>query len=714
MAGNSLGGLIVTLALDAAEFITGLTKAEREAQKFAEDARRSANVARTSYAELGRFIAGLGLGAAFVAATKEIISNAESLNNLSAATGSSVESLSKLANQARISGTSFESLQTIVGKFAARLGGGGKDANEFARAMAYLGVTAKDPVEALNQAAVKLNQFSDGAGKAAILVAMLGKGGEQYASTLKDIGEAQDIAATTTTKQAEEAEKLGKAFRQLSVDAVDFRNAILNDMVPALNDLLRTFADARKEGGGFFAGLGLLSSTMSFGLQTSEEGIARVRKEIEGLERAIAAPAGVITKLFGNEKAQVDQYQRSLEKARKTLALLQDSQLREFGGPPTNAQAVKPQVGFRGKDDDARAIKERTSETERYIDSLEKQLQATLELTAEETVAVAIYDLRHKQLKEVTAAEEAYALAIGRQLDASKEAKKVADELRRAEEEAARARERNARELERFIEGARRERQSIDDSNRATADQIVFLTEGADGLKRLTDARLDSTISAAEHVAAMKREAGAGADVIAELDGIVDALKLKKQLAGQLSIAENFAAEKRAAEEFGNAMADSFGNAFEGFILGTKSAKDAFKDFALDVERYLVRLALQNLGKSIFGGSAGGPDIFSLMAKFIGAYAGGGAGGIGYAPGVEAMGPPAFAVGTNYVPRDMLVMAHRGERITPAAQNRGAQRAGNVYNINIPVNVLPGATTASVRQTKAMVRDAVVSATRER
>ena len=31
---------------------------------------------------------------------------------------------------------------------------------------------------------------------------------------------------------------------------------------------------------------------------------------------------------------------------------------------------------------------------------------------------------------------------------------------------------------------------------------------------------------------------------------------------------------------------------------------------------------------------------------------------------------PAFAVGTDYVPFDMVAQVHRGERITPAAYNR--------------------------------------------
>lgn len=47
---------------------------------------------------------------------------------------------------------------------------------------------------------------------------------------------------------------------------------------------------------------------------------------------------------------------------------------------------------------------------------------------------------------------------------------------------------------------------------------------------------------------------------------------------------------------------------------------------------------------------------------------------------------PSFAVGTNYVPHDMVAKIHQGEMIVPAAQNNGRQSSGGVrivQHINI-------------------------------
>ncbi len=67
---------------------------------------------------------------------------------------------------------------------------------------------------------------------------------------------------------------------------------------------------------------------------------------------------------------------------------------------------------------------------------------------------------------------------------------------------------------------------------------------------------------------------------------------------------------------------------------------------------------------------------------------------------------PAFASGTDFVPRDMLAMVHRGERIIPASQNTGG--TGNVsYSPSVNVNFTING-PADRAQLRRFVRDEIL------
>jgi hypothetical protein len=66
-----------------------------------------------------------------------------------------------------------------------------------------------------------------------------------------------------------------------------------------------------------------------------------------------------------------------------------------------------------------------------------------------------------------------------------------------------------------------------------------------------------------------------------------------------------------------------------------------------------------------------------------------------------AHGLPAFAVGTNYVPSDMVAQIHEGEAIVPKAYNPAAGGASG----NARLESLVEALTAEVQRLQAIVND---------
>ncbi len=179
------------------------------------------------------------------------------------------------------------------------------------------------------------------------------------------------------------------------------------------------------------------------------------------------------------------------------------------------------------------------------------------------------------------------------------------------------------------------------------------------------------------------------AEAITDLSLAIDELN-SKQFAPAVDIKSDFLrAEKAGYEEtddFLRKLKDkgqevdsiagdlglTFSSAFEDAIVGGKGLREVLAGIEQDILRIITRkLVTEPLGNAITGlikGATGdgGFDLGGLLSKVAGSLFG---------------GLPGFAVGTDYVPRDMVARIHKGERIVPAAENKpGAGRALSVVN----------------------------------
>ncbi len=173
-----------------------------------------------------------------------------------------------------------------------------------------------------------------------------------------------------------------------------------------------------------------------------------------------------------------------------------------------------------------------------------------------------------------------------------------------------------------------------------------------------------------------------------------DALRIKLE--------ELEASAHQVADRFSKIFEDSAASAFEDFISGSKSAGEAFNDFANSVVSSIQKMIAQSLAQSLFknllGDGLGG--IFGSIFGSVGGAAAG-AGGGNASPGIVL---PKFAEGTDYVPRDMVALIHKGEKITPAKYNNknSGMNVVNHFHISSPVDTRTQQQIASQAQVGLM------------
>ena len=240
-----IGSLVVKLAAETAEFREDLGKSARLLEKHADGMRSSlervAEVAKTTFA--------IAVGVESVGALKELIAHTletvAALQDFAEQTGASAVALSGFAPVATISGVAMEQISVGLTKLSKGLAGMDDETKGASQALAYLGIKAKDsggnlrdPAEVMNEIALKLSDFEDGAGKTAIALELFGKSGATLLPFLKDLAANQDLNIRMTQAEIESAEQASKALGRMKAEHNFVAQTIVTAALPAMEELV--------------------------------------------------------------------------------------------------------------------------------------------------------------------------------------------------------------------------------------------------------------------------------------------------------------------------------------------------------------------------------------------------------------------------------------------------------------------------------------------
>jgi len=398
----------------------------------------------TSFRSVRSVIAAATAAAAALSGALAIESIA-SYKGLSEQIGDTAEAVSGLQAASDLSGVALDSVAAASVRLTASLSKGGPEAEGVARALGAIGIESEafkraSPVEQLEQIALGLAKFEDGAGKTAVAVRLFGRSGAELIPFLNDLADAGGRQVRLTQEQIIAADQFTKGLAKLQTEVKDLARAFAAVLLPSLNTTLERFNEIRRQGVGLFDAI-VGTAAPGLALSNIGESIGALLKESDKLTKQLLNPPII----FRNDKNWSDQQRARIKEINVEIAEFRRQRDLLLGTPP----ALKlPEVddgalaGLRktleasglGEKPEAKKL----TEADRYLESLQKQFEATQKLTVYEQLFA---DVQAKRIDGITPKLLEQLAITARQIDAAKQyaedqadVKKVLDDLAAAAE----------------------------------------------------------------------------------------------------------------------------------------------------------------------------------------------------------------------------------------------------------------------------------------
>jgi len=688
-----------------------LTKLESDLKQATSLAEKSAKQIKGAFSGLSLMFTGLA-GALSVGALKgafdKYVDGAASMQKLAVVTGTTTEKISGLAAIAKMSGTDIGALEGGMVRLSAALTKADKESSSAGKAFATLELDpaklrTMDTADALQAVSKAFAQIEDGSSKTALAVALFGKAGAELLPYLNDLANTGQIVAKITTEQGQAAKEYQLALRQMEAAQGAVAKIIVAELLPAASTFVKELAALIQKSNGVkdaVSGMAKDGSIKSWandaaisagrvvdifrmlkiGAEDVAIGMTMVSKTIQGI--GTVAAIALSTSSMDVKRQAYEAYAAGANKDLEDLAkrnaanrkagegsmsVFSDRIKASIDGQATDRflsakaainaidRPTKRKIQFAGEGDGSAAsggksrAEKQIDDGSRLVESLRDQIRNTQALTEVEKLESQIADGKYKT---ATAANLEIAKGYAQVLDNIAAARSAAeDEL-----------EIQRKRLEVFAEGAR-----VFESVRTPIEAL-----DAEIAKLMT--LLDAGAISLETFGRAASKAGE------EFQKISD--DAEKTGAGLNAFA------KSAAKNIQSAFADFL---FDPFQNGTKSMLQSFGE---TVRRMVANAVAADLGRRLFGDlGKDGAGIGGLVGS-----------GLSWLSNLL----PKFDVGSDYVPRDMAAIVHKGERIVPAAQNKPGALGG--HSVSVIVNMGGNGSASDVRRAGGAVAREVLGA----
>jgi len=332
--GFNLGELIFKMSADVASLRTDMAEAKKAVNEASEGIKRGADVAREALQLLG---IAFTVDAA-VEWVKTSVEVADQANKTAQKIGLSTEALTGFQYAAKLADVDSEALQTSLVRLSKNMAAAAAGSGAQSAAFAQLGITTQDANGKLRSVdsvlldvAERFAAMEDGAQKAALAQEIFGKTGANLIPFLNQgrdgieqlRAEAEKLGVVIKGDTAKAAEEFNDNLTRVKAASSGAANALLAEMLPALNRISGAMVDAAKEGGvlhALFIGLGgvakeAFSRDNYTDIELAKAQIKDLTKEIEISKLALQGYGYHAIGPAEELRAKVEQLQHQLELA---------------------------------------------------------------------------------------------------------------------------------------------------------------------------------------------------------------------------------------------------------------------------------------------------------------------------------------------------------------------------------------------------------------
>lgn len=217
---------------------------------------KSVDSLHASYGKLVAILGTGGLALAFVSSIKHALELQEQYVRLSEVAGTTASAISGFDLPARLSSTSLDTVATSVARLGKSIGEARLGDVEKMGIFKALGININDGRDAaavMVDVARMLTGMSDQTVAATASMALLNRGFTELRPLMKEVTEQGTLNAAVTNEQAAAAKAFQDQVVTLGFELQQAKFALANDMLPALNALIKAMVDGQKEGGLFTA-----------------------------------------------------------------------------------------------------------------------------------------------------------------------------------------------------------------------------------------------------------------------------------------------------------------------------------------------------------------------------------------------------------------------------------------------------------------------------